>query len=53
VGVPASRESVGNTGLKSCGTLLAAMATVWNKLPEAIKSEQNKITMEENCHILQ
>jgi hypothetical protein len=27
---------------KSSGTLLAAMATVWNELPEAIKSEQSK-----------
>jgi hypothetical protein len=26
---------------KSSGTLLAAMATVWNELPEAIKSEQS------------
>jgi hypothetical protein len=27
---------------KSSGTLLAAMATVWNGLPEAIKSEQSE-----------
>jgi hypothetical protein len=27
---------------KSSGTLLAAMATVWNGLPEAMKSEQNE-----------
>jgi hypothetical protein len=25
------------------GTLLAAMATVWNELPDAIKSEQSNI----------
>jgi hypothetical protein len=27
---------------KLSGTLLAAMATVWNGLPEAIKSEQSE-----------
>jgi hypothetical protein len=27
---------------KSSGTLLAAMATVWNGSPEAIKSEQSE-----------
>jgi hypothetical protein len=39
---------------KSSGTLLAAMATVWNGLPEVIKSEKklNKI-QEKNCCILQ
>jgi hypothetical protein len=32
---------------KSSGTLLAAMATVWNGLPEAIKSEKSENKIQE------
>jgi hypothetical protein len=39
---------------KLSGTLLAAMATVWNELPEAIKSEKSETKYKKkNCCFLQ
>jgi hypothetical protein len=41
------------TPRKLSDTLLAAMATVWNGLPEAIKSEHSETKVQEkNCCIL-